>query len=112
MYASTGDARMKDRVDGIVAELQACQAASPSGLVCAFPDGAAPLENAVAGRRFAGVPWYTMHKVFAGLRDAHVHAGSAGALDVLVKLAQWTAGATAAMTDEQFQRCSERNTAA
>ena len=104
MYASTGDARMKDRVDGIVAGLQACQAASPSGLVCAFPDGAVPLENAVAGRRFAGVPWYTMHKVFAGLRDAHVHAGSAGARDVLVKLAQWTAGATAAMTDEQFQR--------
>jgi hypothetical protein len=103
MYASTGDARMKQRVDDIVGELQACQAAARGGLICAFPDGAAPLENAVAGRPFVGVPWYTTHKVFAGLRDAHLHAGSAGALDVLTRLAQWTAGATAPMSDEQFQ---------
>jgi uncharacterized protein len=104
MYASTGDERMKQRVDGIVGELQECQRASRSGLVCAFPDGAAQLENAIAGRRFIGVPWYTMHKIFAGLRDAHLHAGSAPALDVLTKLAAWTAAATAPMTDDQFQR--------
>src|SRR6186997_522831 len=39
MYASTGDDRMKQRVDYIVAELHACQTAARSGLVCAFPDG-------------------------------------------------------------------------
>lgn len=104
MYASTGDERMKQRVDYIVGELQACQHASRSGLVCAFPDGAAQLENAVAGRRFIGVPWYTMHKIFAGLRDAHMHAGSATALDLLTRLADWTADATAAMSDAQLQR--------
>lgn len=104
MYASTGDERMKQRVDYIVGELQACQHASRSGLVCAFPDGAAQLENAVGGRRFIGVPWYTMHKIFAGLRDAHMHAGSATALDVLTRLADWTADATAAMSDAQLQR--------
>jgi len=104
MYASTGDARMKERVDYIVTELQACQQASGTGLVCAFPDGATQLENAVAGRRFTGVPWYTMHKIFAGLRDAHLHAGSTEARDVLLKLAGWTAGATSAMTDDAMQR--------
>jgi len=104
MYASTGDERMKQRVDQIVGELQECQRASRGGLVCAFPDGAAQLGNAVAGRRFIGVPWYTMHKIFAGLRDAHLHAGSAPALDVLTKLADWTAAETAPMSDEQFQR--------
>jgi hypothetical protein len=26
-------------------------------IVCAFPDAAMPLENAVAGRPFIGVPW-------------------------------------------------------
>ncbi len=103
MYASTGDARMKQRVDYIVAELQACQRAARTGLVCAFPDGAAQLENAVAGRRFIGVPWYTMHKIFAGLRDARLHADSAPALQVLTKLADWAIAATAPMTDEQFQ---------
>jgi DUF1680 family protein len=104
MYASTGDARLKERVDYIVAELQACQAASRGGLVCAFPDGAAQLQNAAAGRPVVGVPWYTMHKVFAGIRDAHLHADCAPALDVLRKLAAWTAAATAPMTDEQLQR--------
>ena len=68
------------------------------------PDGATQLENAVAGRPFIGVPWYTMHKIFAGLRDAHLHAASAAALDVLAKLADWTASATAPMNDAQFQR--------
>ena len=104
MYASSGDARMKERVDYIVGELHACQEAARSGLVCAFPDGATQLDNAVAGRPFVGVPWYTTHKVCAGLRDAHLHTGSAQALDVLKRLADWTATATAPMTDEAFQR--------
>jgi DUF1680 family protein len=103
MYAATGDARMRERTEYIAGELRACQESSASGLVCAFPDGAAQLDNAVAGRRFVGVPWYTMHKIFAGLRDAHVHAGSSVALDVLTRLAGWTANATAPMADAQFQ---------
>ncbi len=104
MYASTADERMKQRVDYVVGELRACQEHARTGFVCAFPDGATQIENAIAGRKFIGVPWYTMHKVFAGLHDAHVHAGSAPALDVLKKLADWAAGATAPMTTEQFQR--------
>src|SRR4029078_1148209 len=117
MYASTGDARMKQRAEYIVDELQRCQNAGTSGLVCAFPDAAMQLENAVAGRPFIGVPWYTMHKIFAGLRAAHLHAASASAwlraatlhaesaaaLEVLTKLADWTGAATASMSDAQLQ---------
>jgi DUF1680 family protein len=104
MYASTGDVRMKQRADYIVDELDACQRAGGTGLVCAFPDGAAQIENAVAGRRFVGVPWYTMHKIFAGLRDARVSAGNLRALDVLRRLADWAVTATSRMTDDGFQR--------
>jgi DUF1680 family protein len=104
MYASTGDVRMKQRVDYIAEELHACQQASGVGLICAFPDGSAQLDAAVAGRRFIGVPWYTMHKIFAGLRDAHLHAESAQALVVLTALADWTVTATAPMSDDQMQR--------
>jgi hypothetical protein len=104
MYASTGDQRMKQRADYIVAELQACQARTGTGLVCAFPDGAAQLDNAIAGRKFVGVPWYTMHKILSGLRDAHLHTESPAALDVLRKLADWTAASTASMSDDGFQR--------
>jgi len=104
MYAATGDARMQQRVDTIVSELRTCQDATGTGLVCAFPDGAAQLDNAVAGRPIVGVPWYTMHKIFAGLRDAHLYAGNGAALGVLTRLAAWTASATAAMSDAQWQR--------
>jgi DUF1680 family protein len=104
MYASTGDAGMKDRVDYIVDELRACQQAAGTGLVCGFPDGSAQLDAAVAGRRFIGVPWYTMHKIFAGVRDACLHGESDAARDVLSALAGWAVTATAAMSDDEMQR--------
>jgi DUF1680 family protein len=108
MSAATGDSRFRERVNYIIGELAACQTASGAGLVCAFPDGSAQLEKAIAGQSFVGVPWYTMHKVLAGLRDAHLHAGSAKALDVLTRLSEWVATATQALNDEQFQRMLER----
>lgn len=103
MSASTGDVRYAERAAYIVSELHACQEARGDGLVCAFPDGSKPLDDAIAGRPFAGVPWYTLHKVAAGLRDAHIHAGTPGARSVLVALADWTQHATRAMTDAQMQ---------
>jgi DUF1680 family protein len=103
MHASTGDEQFAERAAYIVDELRACQQARGDGLVCAFPDGSKPLDDAVAGRRFVGVPWYTMHKIFAGLRDAHVHAATPGALDVLVALTEWTWNATRTMTDDAMQ---------
>ena len=76
MYASTGHAELKQRVDYIVGELKECQDAGKTGLVCAFPDNSAQIDNMVAGRRSTGVPWYTLHKIFAGLRDAYLFSGN------------------------------------
>ncbi len=104
MHAATGHEVMKRRVEYIVGELKACQDAAKTGLVCAFPDNTAQIDNLVAGRRVAGVPWYTLHKIFAGLRDAHLLCGSAPARDVLVQLADWAVEATRGMTDDQFER--------
>jgi DUF1680 family protein len=108
MHAATGDARFRERVDYIVDELRACQDASRSGLVCAFPEGGEILENAVQGKPYPGVPWYTMHKVFAGLRDAHIHTGSEAARAVLVRLADWVAATTRDMTSAGFEKMLER----
>ena len=108
MAASTGDAAFRERVDYIVAELKACQAAKGDGLVCAFPDGAQPLENSLAGKAFPGVPWYTMHKVFAGLRDAHLYAGSGDALEVLKRLSDWTFNASRDVPDDRLQTMLDR----
>jgi len=104
MYASTGHEEMKHRVDYIVGELKECQDAAKTGLVNAFPDNTVQIDNMVAGRRVVGVPWYTLHKIFAGLRDAHLFTGSAAAREVLVKLADWAFETTKGMTDEQFEK--------
>jgi DUF1680 family protein len=104
MFASTAHDEMKRRVDYIVGELKECQDAVKTGLICAFPDNTTQIENLVAGRRAIGVPWYTLHKIFAGLRDAHLFCGSTLAREVLVKLSDWAGDITQGMTDEQFQR--------
>ncbi|MCY2954425.1 MAG: glycoside hydrolase family 127 protein [Planctomycetota bacterium] len=104
MYASTGHEEMKNRMDYIVSELNQCQDAGKTGLICAFPDNSTQIDNMVAGRRAIGVPWYTLHKIFAGLRDAHLLGGNAVARDVLVRLADWAVEVTRNMTDAQFER--------
>jgi hypothetical protein len=104
MGAATGEPAFHRRVGHIVGELALCQQAAGNGLVCAFPDGDVQLRNGLAGRPVTGVPWYTMHKVMAGLRDAHVHGGSADALAVLRGLAQWVEDAARGCDDQRFQQ--------
>lgn len=112
MYASTGDARFRDRVNYVVDELELCQRADGEGYVAAIPGGKKIFREVAAGDiRSKGfdlnggwVPWYTMHKVFAGLLDAHHYTANAKALGVAVKLADWADRTTANLTEEQFQR--------
>jgi DUF1680 family protein len=108
MFASTGDDRFKQRVDSVIEELRACQDAGGSGLICGFPDGATQLENSVEGRAFVGVPWYTMHKIYAGVRDAHVYAGNRDALTIIRRLTDWAWNATRKLSDERLQRMLDR----
>lgn len=104
MWAATQKRHFRQRVDYIVNELEACQQSGGSGLICAFPDGAAQLENSLHGKPFIGVPWYTMHKLLAGLRDAHQHAHNQQALAVLTRLADWISDSSQALDDAQFQK--------
>jgi uncharacterized protein len=107
MYQSTDDAAFAARVDYIVEELALCQEKT-GGWLTAFPDGVAPLSDSLAGKPFAGVPWYTTHKVLAGLRDAHVHRGSGRALEILVRFADWIDSAAAGVGDAAFQKMLDR----
>jgi DUF1680 family protein len=106
-FESTGDARFAERVDYIVAELAQCQAKT-GGWLTAFPDGVAPLADSLASKPFAGVPWYTTHKVLAGLRDAHLHRGSERALEVLVRFGDWIHRAAENVPNERFQKMLNR----
>jgi DUF1680 family protein len=102
-FRSTKDKRFKQRIEYIAGELAACQKAANSGLICAFPKGAAVLEAHLRGEKITGVPWYTLHKIFAGLYDATVLADSAQSRAVLVKLADWAVEATRPLSDAQFE---------
>ncbi len=110
-YASTRDDRFLERCRYIVAELAACQEAKGTGYVGAIPDGDRIWAEIAAGDiRTQGfdlnggwVPWYTMHKLFAGLVDAYRLCGTAEAKDVAVKLADWACEVTKGLDDDQFQ---------
>ncbi len=50
------------------------------------------------------VPWYSVHKIYAGLIDAYVWTGNKDALDIVKKMADWAIKGTSKMTDEQLQK--------
>jgi len=112
MYAATGDAIWQPRIDYIVSELAACQAADGEGFVAAIPGGKRIFTDLGAGRieaegfklNGAGVPWYTLHKLFAGLLDAHALAGSNEALTVVRGLADWVDTHFRQLDDASFQK--------
>jgi len=110
-WAATGDAEMKRRLEYMVAELAACQRAHGDGYVGAIPGGRQLWREIAAGDVRAKpfelngkwVPWYNLHKLFAGLRDAHAIGGSADARGVLVRLADWAGALASNLTDDQLQ---------
>ena len=112
MYRTAGDARFKQRADYLVAELKAVQDKHGDGYLSALERGREAFAEVSKGEiRSAAFdlnglwsPWYTLHKTFAGLRDAHRYTGSRTALDVERKFAGWAEGVLAPLNDEQVAR--------
>ncbi|HEY9173027.1 MAG TPA: beta-L-arabinofuranosidase domain-containing protein, partial [Verrucomicrobiae bacterium] len=102
-YRATSDARFRERLDYIVDELAECQAKDPTGYVAAIPNGKSVFEGLKArgGRMEGWVPWYTMHKLFQGLRDAHRFCGNEKAKQVLFKLTDWADAVTRDLTEAE-----------
>ncbi|RYG48569.1 glycosyl hydrolase [bacterium] len=104
----TKDGELRRRLDYMVNELALCQKASPDGYVGGIPGSRAFWKEVAAGHieAFNGkwVPWYNLHKTYAGLRDAYLVAGNKKAREVLVGMGDWAAGITANLSDEQMQR--------
>ncbi len=108
-YAATGHAEFKNRVDYIVGELEYCQQARKTGYVGAIPNEDSIFSKVARGEIRSGgfdlnggwAPWYTVHKVMAGLVDAYLYAGNDNALDIASKMADWTGQTIINLTDEQ-----------
>ncbi len=111
MVADTGDAELRRRLDYMIAEFAACQAASSDGYVGAVPDGKKFWDEIRAGKIDATnfsingrwVPWYNLHKLFAGLRDTWLITKNEQARDVLIRLSDWCDALFATLTDDQIQ---------
>ena len=93
MYRATGDARFKARADYLVKEMQEVQLKNGDGYLGAL-EGLREAFAAVSkgnirsgGFDLNGLwsPWYTLHKTYAGLRDAYRHTGNATALALEIK---------------------------
>ena len=101
MYASTGDGRVKEKGEAVVAGLAACQAKFSSGYLSAYPES---FLDRVEKQQPVWAPYYTLHKIFAGLLDMYALAGDAQALEVAKKFGDWVIARNARLTDDQMQR--------
>ena len=97
MYASTGDERLKQKGEALVAGLAACQAKFPSGYLSAYPE---EFFDRVEKQQQVWAPYYTLHKIFAGLLDMYVLCGDPQALEVAKKFGDWAIARNARLTDD------------
>jgi DUF1680 family protein len=106
MAAATGDAVFRDRVNYMVAELAKCQEAlNQDGYLAAFPATAFDwLESGTGDSGGVGVPFYTIHKIMAGLLDAHHYLGNTQALEIVKKMADYHEKRLAVLNPEQLER--------
>jgi len=86
MVASTDDAALKAKADAIVAELAKCQEALGTGYLSAYPE---EQIDRVLARQRVWAPWYTLHKIYAGLIDMYVYCGNEQALEIAQGMARW-----------------------
>lgn len=111
MYASTGDQRIKERLDYMLAELKRCQEANGDGYIGGVPEGKELWDEVRQGKINAGgfslngrwVPLYNIHKTYAGLRDAYLMTGDETAKMMLIKMTDWAIALIDKLTDEQIQ---------
>ncbi len=101
LYATTGDKEIKAVGDYLVAELAKCQAKlGAGGYLSAFP---MELFDRLDARKRVWAPFYTIHKIMAGLLDMYQHCGNKQALETLQGMAHWTGQWTAGKTEEHLQ---------
>lgn len=113
-YAATGNTECKKRMDYMLAELKAGQDANTAknsdwgkGYVGAVPNSKAIWSTFQKGDfaafRAAWVPWYNVHKMYAGLRDAWLYTGNEQAKTMFLKFCDWAISVTASLSEAQMQ---------
>ncbi len=100
MYASTGDKDIKAKGDTMVAELAKCQEKLGGGYLSAFPT---EWFDRLDARKPVWAPYYTLHKIMAGMFDMYQLAGNQQARRVLEGISDWVDRWTASKSEEHMQ---------
>jgi uncharacterized protein len=114
-YAATGNPELKRRLDYMISELKTCQEENAEK----YPNWGVGYLGGVPGsdKLWTGikegnpglvwdywVPWYNVHKMYAGLRDAWLYTGNEDAKDMFLKFCDWVIDITSGLTDEQMEQ--------
>ena len=113
-YAATGNAECKRRMDYMIAELKACQDANGinnadwgMGYLGGIPNSKGLWSTLKNGDfrvyRTTWAPWYNVHKMYAGLRDAWVYTGNEEAKTMFLKFCDWGIDITSSFSDTQME---------
>jgi DUF1680 family protein len=111
-YASSRNPAFLQKANYIVDELAECQKSRKNGYLGAFTN-----EDKIWGELAKGnvktggfdlnggwAPWYTVHKIMAGLLDAYLYTNNKKALTACTALADWTGTTIGGLNDELLQK--------
>lgn len=112
MYESSGKQVLLERLNYMINELAKCQEKHGDGYVGGVPEGRELWKEIEEGKINARpfrlntrwVPWYNLHKLFAGLRDAYLITGNEDAREILVNLSDWCYDLISKLSEEQMQK--------
>jgi hypothetical protein len=99
--ATSGNEALKRKGDELVSGLAQCQKKIATGYLSAYPPDL--FERLVQGKP-VWAPFYTYHKIMAGLLDMYVLAGNSDALQIAEGMAQWAGDFFTGIGAEQRQR--------
>ena len=99
MYASTGDEALRQKANELVEELAKCQ--RKDGYLGAYP---ADFYDRLKSYKPVWAPFYTYHKIMAGLLDMYVYCGNTLALTMAGRMADWAAKWVEPLSDEEWAR--------
>ncbi len=112
LYGATGDTKVLEKIEYCIAELKKCQDAR-GGYVDAIPGSDQLWDDVLAGKihidgtgwlNTIWVPWYNLHKLWAGLTDIYLYTGNETAKDIVINQTNWACKKFEPLTDEQWQQ--------
>ena len=114
LNAATGDEECRRRMEYMISELEECAEAYNrnhpewgKGYVGGFPGSAklwSTFKKGDFGTYFGSwAPFYNLHKMYAGLRDAWLYCGNEKAKSLFLGFCDWAIDLTAGLSDEQME---------